>query len=89
MQSARKYSSESVPLLVVAIASLETQLITLGLRRFIAPTLQLYKCSRLSDSFYGRVAAATVGGCTVIRDGIPARSKGCAQGRTMAERRQP
>ena len=74
------------PLPVVALASLVTQLITLGLRRFIALHSN---CTNAPDSQTAFMAALLRqrGGCPVIRDGIPARSKGCArQGRTMAER---
>lgn len=74
------------PLPVVAVASLVTQLITLGLRRFIALHSN---CTNAPDSQTAFMAALLRqrGGCPVIRDGIPARSKGCArQGRTMAAR---
>lgn len=74
------------PLPVFALASLVTQLITLGLRRFIALHSN---CTNAPDSQTAFMAALLRqrGGCPVIRDGIPARRKGCArQGRTMAER---
>lgn len=67
-------------------ASLVTQLITLVLRRFIALHSN---CTNAPDSQTTFMAALLrqQGGCPVIRDGIPARSKGCArQGRAMAKR---
>lgn len=67
-------------------ASLVTQLITLVLRRFIALHSN---CTNAPDSQTTFMATLLrqQGGCPVIRDGIPARSKGCArQGRAMAKR---
>lgn len=63
---------------VFALASLVTELITLGLRRFIALHSD---CTNAPDSETDFMAALLRerGGCPVIRDGIPARSKGCAR----------
>lgn len=76
----------SFPSPVVDLASLVTQLITLVLRRFIALHSN---CTNAPDSQTAFMAALLrqQGGCPVIRDGIPARTKGCArQGRAMAKR---
>lgn len=78
--------SFSYPFSATALASLVTQLITLVLRRFIALHSN---CTNAPDSQTAFMAALPRQreGCPVIRDGIPARSKGCArQGRTVAER---
>lgn len=66
------------PLAVVAVASLVTQLITLGLRRFIALHSN---CTNAPDSQTAFMAALLRqrGGCPIIRDGIPTRGKGCAR----------
>lgn len=82
----RRAEALSYPSSVVALASLVTQLITLVLRRFIALHSN---CTNAPDSQTAFMAALLrqQGGCPVIRDGIPARSKGCArQGRAMAKR---
>lgn len=87
MKSMQQASGDfSYPSSVAALASLVTQLITLVLRRFIALHSN---CTNAPDPQTAFMAALLRqrGGCPVIKDGIPARSKGCArQGRTMAER---
>ena len=71
---------------VVALTSLVTQLITLVLRRFIALHSNCTNAPDFQTAFMTALLRQR-GGCLVIRDGIPARSKGCAkQGRTVAER---
>lgn len=88
-RSLRSEQAEAFPIrpfLVVARASLVTQLITLGLRRFIALHSNSTNAPDPQTAFMAALLRQR-GGCPVIRDGIPARSKGCArQGRTMAER---
>lgn len=63
---------------IVALVSLVREWITLGLRRFIALHSD---CTNAPDSETDFMAALLRerGGCPVIRDGIPARSKGCAR----------
>lgn len=82
----RRAEALSFPSSVAALASLVTQLITLVLRRFIALHSN---CTNAPDSQTAFMAALLrqQGGCPVIRDGIPARTKGCArQGQAMAKR---
>lgn len=82
----RRAEALSFPSSVFALTSLVTQLITLVLRQFIALHSN---CTNAPDSQTAFMAALLrqQGGCPVIRDGIPARTKGCArQGRAMAKR---
>lgn len=91
-QSSLKALLPSCPLLVIAVALLGNTVNNLGSQTVYCTSTPIVQMLQTLRQLLWPRCLGNGGGCPVIRDGIPTRSKGCAwrgevrQGRTMAER---